>query len=246
MFKLQLSSVVRRSIPSLVNPFKFGTQYVNYSTESPIYNIETRSTGKPLLSRKTFLMDYYKYLNDNNDIVLYVHHNNIAKNDNKKLRAELKAAGAQFNVITNSIYNVYLRSENEVDPATAESTTKNKDVVHPLSALLSGPTALITIPKSEPSVVTQVLKTIKGLQEKLFVVGARIETSIYDIEDVQKFKDLPNKDQLQGQLAGLLTILGGAGLVRTLEASSNVLYLTMEQRRKDLDPEETKETTQEE
>lgn len=39
-------------------------------------------------------MDYYKYLNDNNDIVLYVHHNNIAKNDNKKLRAELKAAGA--------------------------------------------------------------------------------------------------------------------------------------------------------
>ncbi|ODV77249.1 uncharacterized protein CANTADRAFT_27149 [Suhomyces tanzawaensis NRRL Y-17324] len=214
----------------------------SYSTEAapkaPIFSLNDRATAKPVLSRKTFLMDYYKYLNDNNEIVLYVHHNNIPKADNKKLRSELKKAGAQFNVIANNIYTVYLRSAHEEDPALAESTKKNKDVKHPLHPLLSGPTALITIPKSDPSIVAQVLKTVRGFQDKLFVVGARVETTVNDLDEINKFKDLPTKDQLNSQLAGLLTILGGAGLVRTLESASNMLYLTLEERRKDMDPNE--------
>ena len=80
------------------------------------------------------------------------------------------------------------------------------------------------------------MKILKQAGEKLILIGARIETSIYNIDDLDKFKSLPNKEQMQSQLAGLLTVLGGAGLVRTLESNGTMLYLTLEQRRKDQDP----------
>lgn len=198
----------------------------------------TRNTAKPLFSRKTFLVDYYKHLNDNNEILLYVHHNNIPKKDNKEIRSTLKKHGAQFNVISNSLYRVYLRSAHEDDPALVEASSKNKKNTHPLLPLLNGPNAVITVPKSDPTVVAQVMKLLNAHKEKLFLIGARIETSVYDAAQVNQYKDLPNKEQLQGQLTGLLTILGGAGLVRTLESAGTHMYLTLDQRRKDMDDKE--------
>lgn len=219
-------------------PSIFRVQQSSYSTEqSPVYSLD-RNTGKHILTRKTFLVDYYKYLNDSNEIVLYVHHNNLIKSENKKFRSELNKAGAKLNIIRNSIYNVYLRSEHENDPADLETSKRNRNVVHPFSSLLNGPTGIITIPKCDPQAVTQILKILKSANEKLILIGARVEQKVYDIDQVDKFKDLPSKEELQGQLAGLLTVLGGAGLVRTLEASSNTLYLTLEERRKDIDPSE--------
>lgn len=214
----------------------FSTVLRFFSTTPAFSQEDQRKTTKHVLSRKTFLIDYYKHLNDTNDIVLYVHHNNLVKNDNLKVRSEFQKMGVKMTYLRNSLYHVYLRSAHEEDPALHKNTIRNKKVVHPLSPLLNGPTAVITIPKCEPSVVEQVLKTLKLAGEKLFLVGARIETSIYNIDQVNEFKSLPNKEQLQSQLAGLLTVLGGAGLVRTLESAGTLLYLTLDQRRKDLDP----------
>lgn len=234
-----------RALPRGVWPLqKFSTfsrigQQVTPAT-SPIYNLEGRKTTKHVLSRKTFLIDYYKHLNDQNEIVLYVHHNNLAKSDNIKVRDELKKLGVTLTYIRNRVYDVYLRSQNEEDPAAHKNTMKNKKVVHPLSVLLNGPTAIITVPKCDPTVVDKVTKVLRQSQEKLILIGARIETSVYNIDEVDAFKILPTKDQLQGQLAGLLTVLGGAGLVRTLETAGTMLYLTLDQRRKDIDPEEEK------
>lgn len=193
-----------------------------------------RKTTKHVLLRKTFLVDYYKHLNDNNEIVLYAHHNNLLKNDTLRVRADLKKAGAQLTYVRNNLYNVYLRSAHEEDPALHKNTLRNKKVQHPLALLLNGPTAVITIPLCDPSVVAQVLKVLKSAGEKLFLIGGRIEASVYSVSQVDEFKTLPTKDQLQGQLAGLLTVLGGAGLVRTLESTGSMLYLTMGQREKDL------------
>lgn len=209
-----------------------------FSAELAFLVSEGRQTGKPIMTRKTFLMDYYKYLNDKNQIVIYAHHNNLSKTEATKLRSDLHKAGAHFHVVSNAIYNVYLRSAHEEDPAAEGNTKKNLDVKHPLAPLLVGPTGVITVEMCDPSVVALVLTAIKPLQDKFFLVGARIESSVYNSKDVKLFKDLPNKEQLQAQLAGLLTVLGGAGLVRTLETASNVLYLTLDQRRKDIDPSE--------
>lgn len=195
-----------------------------------------RKTTKHVLSRKTFLVDYYKYLNDTNEIVLYAHHNNLVKADNLKVRSEFQKLGVKMTYLRNSLYKVYLRSAHEEDPALHKNTIRNKNIDHPLAPLLNGPTAVITIPLCEPSVVEQVLKVLKQAGDKLFLVGARIETSVFNVDEVNQFKTLPNREQLQGQLAGLLTVLGGAGLVRTLESNGLQVYLTLDQRRKDLDP----------
>lgn len=203
------------------------------ATPSINETVEGRTTAKHVLSRKTFLIDYYKYLNDNNDIVLYVHHNNMTKNENKRFRTDLNKWGAKLNIIRSGIYKVYLRSENEADPADKETSIKNRDVTHPLFPLLNGPTAIITIPNNDPSIVASVLKVLKQAQEKLILVGAKIEKTTFDIDQVDKFKDLPTKDQLQGQLAGLLTVLGGAGLVNTLLSNQQTLYLSLQQSIKD-------------
>lgn len=202
--------------------------------EKPINEtIDGRNTGKHVLSRKTFLIDYYKYLNDNNPIILYVHHNNMTKNENKRIRSDINKVGARLNIIRNGIYKVYLRSEHEQDPADAAVSEKNKDIVHPLFPLLNGPTGVITIPQNEPSVVAAVLKVLRQAQEKLILVGAKIEKSTFDVDQVDTFKDLPNQPQLQGQLAGLLTMLGGAGLVHTLQSNQQTLYLSLQQSIKD-------------
>lgn len=232
------SVLVLRNFSSLILRLNVATAS---ETSSEVPDFTSRKTTKHVLSRKTFLVDYYKYLNDNNEIVLYAHHNNMPKADNLRVRTEFQKANVKLTYIRNRVYDVYLRSSHEADPALHKNTIKNKSVVHPLLPLLSGPTAIITIPTCDPTVVEKVLKVLKLQQEKLILIGARIESSVFDVDQVDHFKTLPTKDQLQAQLAGLLTILGGAGLVRTLESASSHLYLTLDQRRKDLDPEEKSE-----
>lgn len=242
----------RQVIPALraysinASPTTKGTTTASNELATSSLSLDERKSAKDPNSRKTFLVDYYKYLNDTNEIVLFAHHNNITKNDNLKIRSDLKKHGAKLNIIRNNLYEVYLRSEHESDPADAIISKKNKNVKHPLAPLLVGPTAVITIPKCEPAIVQQVLKVLKTAQERLILIGAKIETSFFDIDDVNKFKDLPSRDQLQGQLAGLLSVLGGAGLVQTLEASTKHLYLTLDQHRKDIDPSEINENENEE
>lgn len=201
---------------------------------APYLLTEGRDTFKGVFTRKTFLIDYYKHLNESNNIVLYCHHNNLNKVDNARVRLELNAAGAKLVYLRNSLYRAYLRGSDHADPALKAAREQLMDVVHPLSPLLKGPTAVIAINETDPTVVKQVLKTLKSVNEKLFVIGARVETLVYDLAQVDLFKDLPTKPQLQGQLAGLLTILGGAGLVRTLELASTHLYLTLDTRKDDM------------
>lgn len=200
---------------------------------------EGRKTYKDVFSRKTFLIDYYKHLNDNNDIVLYCHHNNINKVDNAKIRTDLKSAGAQLNHISNNLYRVYLRNAAAEDPALVPPPKTELAVAntHPLHPLLKGPTAIITIPSTDPLIVKLVLKVLKAANEKLFLIGARVEALVYDVKAVDEFKELPTKEQLHGQLAGLLTVLGGAGLVRTLESAGTHLYLTLDTRKSDMEGE---------
>lgn len=214
-------------------------------TEVPSLDLTTRKTTKHPLSRKTFLVDYYKHMNDTNDILLFLHHNNLTKAENNKFRTDLRAIDTRFNVIRNSIYGVYLKSAHEEDPADDATSLRNKDVKHPLAPLLKGPTGIITIPKSDPTVVLKVLKIIKQFSEKLILIGAKVETEVYDVAKVNQYKDLPTKENLQAELTGILTVLGGAGLVRTLESSGQHMYLVMEARKEQLDPASKKQEEEE-
>ena len=185
-----------------------------------------RVTVKPLDSRKTFLMDSYKYLMESNPVVLFVHYNNLLKQEDDHFRSQIKQNGGKMSMLRNHVFNAYLKVSHLPDPC-APVKNKFKNESHPLLPLFKGPTAAITFAETDPVSVSKVLKLLEKAQDKLFVVGAKVETEIYDIAQLDHFKSLPSKTQLQSQLLGLLHVLSGAGLVDTLERGSQTLYLTL-------------------
>lgn len=192
-------------------------------------------------SRKTYLINRYKTLLQDTPIVLFAHHNNLVKTDENTFRNQIREVGGEFTVIRNNLLLAYLKAENEKYPSSAEAYKKTRFLDHPLKPFLVGPTAMITVQENNPQVVSKILKTLKTANEKLFVVGARIENRVFDLPQVNNFKDLPSKEQLHSELAGMLTVLSGAGLVQTLQSASQHLYLTLESHRKNNDPSEKKE-----
>lgn len=185
-----------------------------------------RQTWKPIDSRKTFLLDSYRYMMDNNSMVLFAHYNNLTKNEDHHFREQIKQAGGKLTRIRNNIFKVCLRTLDREDPAVY---IKNKKELphHPLIPLLKGPTAVISFQDTDPQGVAKVFKLLKNAQDKLLVMGAKVDKEVYDFAKLDQFKTLPTKEVLQGQLAGLLQMLGGAGLVQVLEANKQHLYLTL-------------------
>lgn len=186
-----------------------------------------RDTVKPIASRKTFLIDSYKQLMGSNPVILFVHYNNLMKNEDHHYRSQIKKAGGTLTVLRNNLFKVYLKNSASPDPC-APIKRREQNLSHPLLPLFKGPTAAICFPETDPQSVGKVLKLLAKAQDRLFVIGAKVETDIFDISQLSQFKDLPNKEGLQSQLLGLLHILSGAGLVRTLEAGSQTLYLTLQ------------------
>lgn len=218
-----------------------------YSTASDVGKVMA-STIPPVVvdylkdkdSRKTYLINRYKHILSEASIVLFLHHNNLLKNEINTYRHQIREYGGDLTVVRNNLMKAYLRAEHEAEPASVQAHEKTKSVTHPLSPLLSGPTAIVTIKENNPKIVNKIIKFTKSTNEKLFLVGARIEGDVFDVAAVNRFKDLPSLEELHAQLAGMLTVLSGAGLVQTLQSASQHLYLTLESHRKNNDPSEAK------
>lgn len=185
-----------------------------------------RSTVKHPHLRKTYLADVYTRLL-RKPVVLFLHHNNLTKADEAGFRQQLKNSGATLHVIQNKLFLAMLRAEGQADPASVEAAEACKDIQHPLAPLLVGPLATVTVDTVDPKAVDGVMKVLKVANERMFLVGARVEGSVMTPVDIEAFRTLPSKEEMQAQLAGVLQVLGGAGLVQTLEGASNSLYLTM-------------------
>lgn len=203
-----------------------------------------RNTLKALNSRKTFSIDLYKSILDSNEIVLFVHRNNLVKADNDRFRQEIIDNGGKFTVIKNSLMKVLLKFENHSDPASKSAKRffmRNKDRIsqNPLIPLLKGPTGIISIKECDPSKVFKILKFLKSTNEKLFLIGGKIESKVFDINQIDEFKNLKTKPELQLELAGILTMLSGAGLVQVLQAAPQSLYLTMKSHELEQTPKDT-------
>ncbi|KAL3230127.1 Large ribosomal subunit protein uL10m [Nakaseomyces bracarensis] len=185
-----------------------------------------RETIKPLESRKTFLLDSYRHMMDNNSMVLFAHYNNLTKNEDHHFREQIRQAGGRLTRIRNNILKVCLRTLELPDPCVKIRDRKSLRK-HPLLPLLKGPTATISFKETDPQQVAKLFKVLKNAQDKLFIMGAQIDKDIYDSNKLDQFKSLPSKPVLQGQLVGMLQMLGGAGLVQVLDANKQHLYLTL-------------------
>ncbi|KAG7699017.1 hypothetical protein KL930_002196 [Ogataea haglerorum] len=204
---------------------------------------EKRNTTKPENGRKTYLLDVYKHFDKNNQIMLFAHHNNLTAHDNLKIKLQIEEAGAQIRKLKVSLFKHYLRASHHKDPASkaAYRQVKKHKIRHPLEPLLKGPTAAILIKDLNPKVVKNVVNALKAHNERLFIVGGRIGGDVVDIADINQFKEMPTMDELRSQLVGMLTVLSGAGLVRTLESAANTLYLTMDTHRQELEKKDSPE-----
>lgn len=199
----------------------FGYFAARYISTAP------RVTVKPLHSRKTFLIDSYKHMMEHNPVVLFAHYNNLLKQENATFRSQIKGIGGTMSSVRNNLFQVYLRNAHLPDPC-AKTSKKQQNKSHPLLPLFKGPTVAISFPETDPAKVAKLLKLLEKSADKLFIVGAKVESEVYDMAQLNQFKSLPTKPELQSQLLGLLHILSGAGLVRTLESGSQALYLTLQ------------------
>lgn len=235
-----LSTILKNSITA-VRASYVGPSFVKRftSTNAAAASESIRTTVKPLNSRKTFLIDSYKHMMDTSPVLLFCHHNNLMKGENAHFRSELNKIGAKLTILRNNLFQVYLRTSRNPDPA-APVKRSEQDWNHPLLPLFKGPTAAISFKETDPAKVKKVMKLLEKSQDKLFIIGAKVENDAYDLKKLQSFKDLPTKTQLQSELLGLLHILSGAGLVQTLEAGSNMLYLTLKSHEDNINPENKK------
>ena len=104
-----------------------------------------------------------------------------------KLRRELRAHGAEFHVVKNTLARRAL--------ADAEVTMPDE--------LLQGPTALVFLGE-EVAGPTKVLNDFAKETNILALRGAVMGGAVLDAKATAKLADLPSKDQLRGQFLGLL------------------------------------------
>lgn len=209
-------------------------------SQTIIQDAASRITQKPITSKKTFLLDYYKHVMDTHPLVLFAHYNNLNKNENNMIRALCKDNSSTLTVLRNSIFKVYLRNSQRTDPASPVKSEEKSLLIknHPLNQYLKGPTCCIAFKELNPAALNNLFTVLKKHQDKLFVIGAKLDNESLDLEKILKIKDLPSKNVLQQQLLGVLHMLSGAGLVNTLEmASSKNLYLTLKSHEQELEKE---------
>lgn len=206
------------------------------------FELHGRRTVKPMNSRKTFLIDYYKNMMETNPVVIFVHYNNLIKTEDHYFRHQIKNTNGKLHKLRNSLFQVYLKRSELKDPcAPIEEDIKLLEN-HPLLPLFCGPTAAITFKNINPSDIASLIKVLNLAKDKLFIIGAKVDTDVLDVKQVSNFSKLPSLPQLQAQLVSLLQMSGGVNLVQTLEFASQKLYLTLKSHEDNVNkPQETEE-----
>ena len=152
---------------------------------------------------------------------------------------ELTAIGAVLGVA--EYYDPKIDAQAHGTSKEAYELTKKK-TKHPLNNLLTGPVGIVTFPAVSPEhlkVVCSIMfpenRPIKGLDpvavtglQKIILLAARIDGhvatgaagsgQVLDSSKVRWASALPGFEGLRGQLVGMLQSVGGADLVRSLEA----------------------------
>jgi large subunit ribosomal protein L10 len=122
-------------------------------------------------------------------------------------------------------------------------SAKNAKLQHGLEPLLSGPMAILTLPKQIPAPKRRITPSyydapVQTGLGKLMFLGARVEGKVFDMEGAKWVGSI--EGGLTGLRAQLVAMLQGvgAGLTNTLESAGKSLYLTVEGRRGMLEDEQ--------
>ena len=148
------------------------------------------------------------------DGVFVVNYNGLTVLQAQELRHKLREVGAEMKVYKNNLARIALKNQDQPD----------------IDELLVGPAAYVFY-KEEPVSAAKVLKEFsKTAKDVLTVKGGISEGKAVTAEQVAALADMPTKDQLLGQLAGLISGFArdiavctngvASGLARSIQAVS--------------------------
>lgn len=200
-----------------------------------------RLTVKPLNSRKTLLMDQYKSIWEDNKMILFVHYNNLLKQEDHQLRLQLNQLNINFTHLRNNLFKVYLKNMNRIDPVAPYDNSQYSNQLllnHPINKLIKGPTALISYSTVDSSIMNQIFNIIKQSKGKLIPLGAVIDGQILNLDWINKFNEINgNHEQIYQMLIANLQSNAGGSLINNLQLLSNKLVNSLSQHKEILSKE---------
>lgn len=137
-------------------------------------------------AQKTELVSSLSETINANSVIVVAHYTGLNVAEITKLRAQLRAVGANLKVTQNRLTRIAL-----------EGTGKEA-----MSDLFKGPTAIgfSTDPVAAPKVLSDFAKT----NDKLVILGGMMDSTYLDVDAVKRLAELPSLDQLRGKIVGVL------------------------------------------
>ena len=176
--------------------------------------------GNDFKSLAVYLYNLYFTQLHFNRLVFIVQHNNLTVQEQILLRRELKQKGAILTAVRGSIFGAVVRQS---------------ILYSNLLPLVVGPTCMIgsnVSNEENPKLVADILNIINKNQ-KLVLVGGKMEKSLLDLEGFQNVAKLPGLKQLQSELIGLLNS-PGSRIVELLNKAPQDLVFTLDTHKRNL------------
>lgn len=126
---------------------------------------------------------------ESNNGLFVVNYNGLTVKQAQELRAQLREVGAEMKVYKNNLVRIALKNQEQPE----------------LDDILVGPVAYVFY-ENEPVEAAKALKEFAAKSKGVLEIrGGISEGKAVTAEEVQAIADLPTKDQLLGQIAGLIS-----------------------------------------
>ncbi|EPY53476.1 ribosomal protein subunit L11 [Schizosaccharomyces cryophilus OY26] len=169
--------------------------------------------------RKSVLHSQYVALLQESPNFLLLQHNNLLPSESRNLRNELKshAPNGNLKIISNSIFRHALHvydslpkgADGSVDLSKANDISSNKNanrVKLDIDDLFVGPLAIFALgPDVAPESIRGCLSALKRFQNKMVLLGGRLESEGMDFFQVESISKIPSHKGLQASLLSLLS-----------------------------------------
>lgn len=167
-------------------------------------NTVSRITVKPLLSRKTWLLDSYATIMNQHKMVLFAHYNNLLQAEDSLMRNNISKIGGKIIYLRTGLFKIWCQNSLKSDICAPIKENDKIHRSHPLLPLLAGPTAMVAFPMAEPKKLGQAIRQLKKGNSSLILLGGLVESQVMNVDQLAEFSKLHDKSQLQEQLVNLL------------------------------------------
>lgn len=118
--------------------------------------------------------------------VIVTHYHGLSVSQVTSLRRALKAKGAGFKVVKNTLSKI----------------AASKAGIQDISSLLTGPTAIAY--SEDPVEAAKVVVEFAKTNDSLKIIGGLVNNQLLDVQSVQHLAKLPSLNDLRGKIVGIL------------------------------------------